>query len=498
MTGLVIVAIIVLLAIILVQLGRLSEVSAVIRGEENVAARQNNRTAIFMLVFLVVFLVYCIASAWMYKDRMLGYGPHSAASAHGGELDSIFNITLFFTGIVFVITHIALFWFSYKYKEDKNRVAYFFPHSLKLEIYWTVIPAIVMAFLVIRGLITWNNVMADVDPEEDYIEIEATGYQFGWDIRYPGADGKLGTKNYKLIKPGINSLGQDWNDEKNHDDFMIGDNIVLPVGKKVRVRITAKDVLHNFYLPHFRVKMDAIPGLPTHFQFTPVKTTEEYRQQLKGYPEWEMPADPEDPEGPKRWETFDFELACAELCGIGHWSMRKRVTIVSEEEYNDWFAQQQSYYMNSIRNTDEDPFKGQLLSIEAANRSRELKSEWQSAMDAESLSTIRLKNVFFDNNAATLKDDSKYELDEIARLLRANTNVKVEFGGHTDSNGDENYNMDLSERRATAVVNYLSAKGVNTSSMSSKGYGELNPVEDNATEEGRAANRRTELKIISK
>jgi len=498
MLGLVIIAIVILLAVILVQLGRLSEVSAVIRGEEQAEAQQNNRTAVFMVVFLVIFLIYCVVSAWMYKDRMLGYGPHAAASAHGGELDSIFNVTLVLTGIVFVATHIALFWFSYKYRENKNRIAYFFPHSLKLEIYWTVIPAIVMAFLVIRGLIVWNNTMADVAPGEEHIEIEATGYQFAWEVRYPGADGKIGTKNFRLIELGTNSIGQDWTDEKNHDDFFVGDELVLPVGKKVRVRITSRDVLHNFYLPHFRVKMDAIPGLPTHFIFTPIKTTAEYRQELKNYPEYQELSDPTDPESPQRWEVFDYELACAELCGTGHWSMRKRLTIVSEEEYEKWLDTQQSYYMNFIRNTEDDPYKGKLLSIEAANRAKELNYEWSTAIKSDDLSTIRLKNVFFDTGSAALKDDSKYELDEIAKLMKANTNVKVEFGGHTDSQGDDAANMNLSKLRATSVQDYLVGKGVSSSSITSRGYGELSPVDVNDTAEGRQNNRRTELRIISK
>jgi len=498
MTALVIIAILVLLAVILVQLGRLSEVSAVIRGEELAEEQQNNRTAFYMLIFLVVFLVFCVVSAWMYKDRMLGYGPHEAASAHGGGLDGLFNVTLFFTGIVFVLTHIALFWFSYKYKEDKNRIAYFFPHSTKLEVVWTVIPAIVMIYLVVQGLIAWNNTMADIKPGEEHIEIEATGYQFAWDVRYPGADGKIGTKNYKLIDTGSNPLGQDWTDEKNHDDFFIGDELVLPVGKKVRVRITSKDVLHNFYLPHFRVKMDAIPGLPTHFVFTPIKTTEEYRQTLKDYPEWQQLDDPSDPESPQRWEVFDYELACAELCGTGHWSMRKRLTIVSKEEYDAWFAQQQSYYMQNVRNTEDDPYKGQLLGMEIKNRSREIKAEFQSAMTSEESSIIRLKNVFYESGSANLKMDSKYELNEIAQILKSNSNVRVELGGHTDSVGDDAFNLDLSQRRAKSVVDYLRGQGVTPSNLVGKGYGENSPIETNDTEEGRQINRRTELRIISK
>ena len=104
-------------------------------------------------------------------------------------------------------------------------------------------------FLVVGGLDVWNEAMADVEPGEEVIEFEATGYQFAWALRYPGEDGKLGTRDYTKIN-GVNSLGQVWTDEKNLDDLMV-DEIVLPKGKKVRVRIIARDVLHNFYLPHF-------------------------------------------------------------------------------------------------------------------------------------------------------------------------------------------------------------------------------------------------------
>ena len=114
MTGLIVIITIILLAVIVLQIGRLSEIAERIRGEEEVQTQKNNRTAMWCLVFLVGFLIFCVVSAWIYKDRMLGYGPHAAASAHGGSLDGLFNVTLIYTGIVFVLTHIALFWFSYK------------------------------------------------------------------------------------------------------------------------------------------------------------------------------------------------------------------------------------------------------------------------------------------------------------------------------------------------------------------------------------------------
>jgi outer membrane protein OmpA-like peptidoglycan-associated protein len=136
--------------------------------------------------------------------------------------------------------------------------------------------------------------------------------------------------------------------------------------------------------------------------------------------------------------------------------------------------------------------------MEIKNRSREIKAEFQSAMTSEESTIIRLKNVFFESGSSNLKMDSKYELNEIAQILKSNSNVKVELGGHTDSVGDDAFNLDLSQRRAKSVVEYLQGQGVSSSNLISKGYGENSPIESNDTEEGRQINRRTELRIISK
>lgn len=361
MTALIIILCITLLIIVAVQIGKISELAQKIRGEEEVEQESNNRSAYGMLLFLVAFLVFCIVTALYYRNYMLGYGPHESASEHGGKIDSIFNITLVITGIVFIITHIALFWFAYKYRAQKGKKVLYIPHDNKLEVIWTIVPAVVMTILVVGGLDAWNEIMADVNEDEDYMEIEATGYQFAWDIRYPGADGVLGARNYKLITA-TNPIGQDWTDVKNLDDIK-PDEIVLPVGMKVRVRITSRDVLHNFYLPHFRVKMDAVPGMPTYFVFTPKITTEEYRAELKKYPEYQGPALAEEPDGPRLWEAFNYELACAELCGSSHFSMRRIVRIVTQDEYDAWIKTQNSFFLTSIRNTDDDPYNGKALPI---------------------------------------------------------------------------------------------------------------------------------------
>lgn len=356
-----IIASLVLLAVILVQIGKITEIAGKLRGEEDMQMRSNAFHARLGVLFMVGFLVFVIVSFMYYKNSMLGYGPHTAASEHGVWIDNTFNVTMAVTGIVFFITHILLFWFAYQYRERTGHKATFYPHNNMLEMIWMGIPAVVMTFLVIGGLSVWNRSMADI-PEDlsledgEYIEVEATGLQWQWILRHPGNDRVLGERYYKNIT-GLNPLGQLWDDERNLDDIHPSE-LVLPVDVPVRVRIIARDVLHNFYLPHFRVKMDAVPGLPTYFVFTPTTTTEEYRQRLKDYPEWQAPS--ADDEKKQRWETFNYELACAELCGRGHFSMKRIVRIVEMDEYMEWVAGQKSYYSTTIQGTAEDTAKGVL------------------------------------------------------------------------------------------------------------------------------------------
>ena len=495
MTGLVIIGIIILIFIVVVQIGKVSELASQLKDAQEVEERNNYAVGRWLVVFMVAFLIFTVASAIYYKDWMLGYGPQHSASAHGGELDNLFNTTLIFTGIVFFLTQIALFWFSYKYRGRENNKASFISHNNTLELWWSVIPAIVMCGLVAKGLVAWNKVMADVKEGEEYIEIEATGQQFGWLLRYPGPDGVLGARDYKLIT-GINVLGQDWTDEKNLDDIHPTE-IVLPVGTKVRVRITAKDVLHNFYLPHFRVKMDAVPGLPTYFVFTPIKTTEEYREELRQSGKFDFPFDETDPESPPYWKMFNYELACAELCGTGHWSMKRTVRIVSQEEYEAWLSEQNSYYLTSVRGTNDDPNVGKLLDVEIRQRAEEFMTDFESALNAESPDEriVRLRYVQFETGSANLTPLSIYELNNVISVLRDNPELNIELSGHTDNTGDPESNLDLSQRRADAVLNYLVENGVNLARLSSVGYGENLPIDTNETDAGRQNNRRTEIRL---
>lgn len=313
------IAAVVLIAVIVFQISKTGELLSVLKGlgQGEVSDDTNRFASLFWIAFLVLGMIGIGWSILAFKSRFLP----EAASVHGVEIDSLFNLTLFFTGVVFIITHILLFYFAYRYRGTKNGKAYYYPHNNKLELVWTVIPAIVLTVLVIFGIKAW---FATTGPApDDALIVEATAQQFNWTIRYPGKDHKLGKREFEAIAAD-NPLGIVWSDEACHDDF-IATEIHLPVNKPVLFKLGAKDVLHSFFLPHFRVKMDCVPGIPTQFWLTPTITTAQMREKLGD-------------------ENFNFILACAELCGQGHWNMRMNVIISTEEEYKQWVAEHQSVY----------------------------------------------------------------------------------------------------------------------------------------------------------
>lgn len=277
----------------------------------------NNLNSNLMVGFIFIGLVLAIFYSFYFQPLYLP----EASSDHGIEIDKMFNLTLAVTGIVVLITHLVLLYFVYKYRWSANRRALYYPDNNKLEMMWTIAPAIVLTVLVLDGTKNWNAIMQP--PPADAVEIELTGKQFAWNIRYAGTDNKFGKTNFKLISA-ENELGFDWEDGAGKDDVMPGE-IYMPVNKSVLLKIRARDVLHSVYLPHFRVKMDAVPGMPTQFCFTPNKTTKEMRDKLGN-------------------ENFNYELACTEICGRGHFSMKKTVVVVTEEEYNEWLRKQKPYF----------------------------------------------------------------------------------------------------------------------------------------------------------
>lgn len=491
MTTLIVFICLALLLLIIVQISRVRDLSKQLRGREEVEKQSTASTGRGLLLFTAVFLIAASASALYYKNWMLGFGPLEAASIHGQAIDNITYWTLGVTYAAFILTHIFLFYYAYSYRQRAGHKAKYISHNNTVELLWTGIPAIVMTFLVVGGLDVWNETMDDVPLEEAYIEVEATGYQFAWQMRYPGPDGLLGRKDYRLIT-GANQLGIDWTDPKSHDDILVND-VTLPVDQKIRVRITAKDVLHDFYLPHFRVKMDAVPGLPTYFIFTPTKTTKEWRRDLSQYEEYQE-LDPDAQNGEMLWETRNFELACAELCGIGHWSMARTVTILNQDNFDKWYSEQSSYYEANIKGTDDDP----LFMAEIKERNENFRAEVENALSTSSNddNVITLENVTFESDSSVLTEESQYQLDNLISLLDGREKLAATLMGHTDNTGDAEANRILSESRARAVRDYLVEGGIDPERVDFTGYGADRPVTTNETEEGRSQNRRTELYII--
>lgn len=500
MTAFIVLAIVVLLVVVSVQIGKISELSANIRGEEAAEHDSNRFNASFGVYFMIGFLIFCVGSAWYYKNYMIGYGALPHASIHGESIQEIFNITLFFTGIVFVLTHIALFWFAYKFAAKKGRKVLFMPDNHTLEKWWTGIPAVVMCGLVIFGLVAWNEATADVKQGEDFVEIEATAHQYAWELRYPGKDKVLGEKYFRNIVPGINDVGVNYNDPASHDDIYLssGDEIVLPKGRKVRVRITAQDVLHNFGMPHFSVKMDAIPGLPTYFVFTPTMTTEEYRSNLKKYKEYQTPYDETEPNGAKKWEAFNFELACQELCGKGHFSMRRIVKIVEPEDYEKWLETKTAFFPDNI---EAKVKSGEYTWYKVAGETKPAAPAEFSAAAVETAKAgdvLNLKHVNFATGSAVLTPESAQELGLVVEAMTKNATMTVEVSGHTDNVGDPLKNQTLSEARAKSVADFVTKRGIDAKRMLAVGFGDTKPLADNATAEGKQQNRRTEFKILTK
>jgi cytochrome c oxidase subunit 2 len=250
------------------------------------------------------------------------------------------NLTIAVTGVVFLITQVLLFWFSYKYQEKENRKPFFFPHNNTMEIVWTVVPAIVLSILVVIGLRNWFIFTGD--PPKNSLVVEVTGMQFGWIYRYPGQDNEFGKRYYRNIDPGTNSLGLIWADNTAmnqkadpaaFDDIVVTTTMKVIKGRPVKLIIGSRDVIHDVGLPHFRMKMDAVPGIPTTLWFTPKYTTAEMKEKTGN-------------------SSFEYELSCDQMCGNGHYSMKGIVDVVTEEEYNKWIATQKPYYYGAFPEKD--------------------------------------------------------------------------------------------------------------------------------------------------
>lgn len=326
MSGLIITTLVILVFIVIYQIAKASEYTTILRGEKQVAAKTNRLIAWLLLLFFI-FGIVGIYQCHVYLMPMMLPVP---ASDHGESYEFMLKWTLYITGIVFVLTHIVLFYYIFRYQYSEKRKALFYPHNSKLEILWTTIPAIVLIILGVVGLRDWFVVTGP--PPSNAMVVQIVGKQFNWVIRYPGPDGILGKTDFRLISDATNVLGLDWNDPAAKDDIIIQNGEMhLVKGTPVQLVVDSRDVIHDVGLPHFRMKVDAVPGITTTMWFTPTITTDSMKTITKN-------------------PDFVYEIACDQLCGNGHYSMRGTVVVQSKAAFNAWLGSQGSYY-SSVQTT---------------------------------------------------------------------------------------------------------------------------------------------------
>src|SRR5215469_15350908 len=231
------------------------------------------------------------------------------ASAAAGWIDGQFKLTYIIMGIIFVAAQMSLGYLVWRYRETPKSPPVAYSHgNTTLEVIWTVLTAVLFIGLNLMGSRVWASERWDAAPAGS-TQVEVTGMQFAWYFRYPGPDGKYGATSPKLMDPssgGEAAVGLDTSDAAAKDDVVTG-TMYLPVNREVDISLRSVDVIHSFFVPSLRFKQDAVPGLNIHMHFKPTAIGE-------------------------------YEIACAELCGLGHYKMHGMVHVVSQEDFDKWLA----------------------------------------------------------------------------------------------------------------------------------------------------------------
>ena len=385
------VTILIILAIVLTsfaiwQLVRVFEGTSKLKDDSSFVPTdaENSYQGKMMFLFMLGYFAFF---AWLYIEYVPLLLPESA-SEHGVLLDQLLGFNFLIITIVFVVTHVFLFYFAYKYTFSKDRKAYFYTHSNKLELLWTTVPAVFLAVIIVYGLSAWIDI-TDEAPENS-LTIELYPKQFDWTARYSGMDSTLGASNYNMIST-FNPLGVITNgsvaqmqaelkadivyyqeelektpkggikDEEltesiakrkrqlervasfeglnaaslvsGDDDILVKSEFYVPRGKSVEFIFRSRDVIHSAYMPHFRSQMNCVPGMTTTMNFIPTITTEEMRAKTNN------------PE-------FEYMLLCNKICGAAHYNMKMVIKVVEQEEYNKWISEQKTFN-ESIQPADE-------------------------------------------------------------------------------------------------------------------------------------------------
>ena len=248
-------------------------------------------------------------------------GLPALASTHGGQIDGMIGWVHVFMLILFVGWGGFFAYTLVRFRRSRHPVASYTGVKTHTSSYLEGGVALVEAILLFAFSIPlWAARVDHVPSQSEALVVEVTGEQFAWNIHYAGADGVFGRTDIKLLDLQENPLGLDRSDPASKDDVTTLNQLYLPVNKPIVVRLRSKDVIHSFNIPEFRVKQDAVPGFTIPVWFIPNITTAEMRTRT-GNPE------------------FQYEIACAQLCGLGHYRMRGFVTVQSPEEFQKWMEE---------------------------------------------------------------------------------------------------------------------------------------------------------------
>jgi cytochrome c oxidase subunit 2 len=249
----------------------------------------------------------------------LGLPP--LATAHGGQIDNLIGWIHIFMLILFVGWGGFFLYAIIRFRQSRNPVADYKGVTSHRSTYLEIGVAVVEAVLLIGFAIPlWATRVEGLPPENEALVVQVTGEQFAWNVHYPGADRVFGRTDISLLDLQSNPLGLDRSDPAAMDDVTTVNQLNLPVNRSIIVRLRSKDVIHSFGVPEFRVKQDAIPGLTIPIWFVPTITTADMRTQTGN-------------------ANFQYEIACAQLCGLGHARMRGFVTVQSAEEFQTWLEE---------------------------------------------------------------------------------------------------------------------------------------------------------------
>ena len=230
-------------------------------------------------------------------------------ASNWGSIDDTIILTFWVTGAVFIAVCLFMAYCVWRFRYEENRKAEYKPENAKLEWALTIFTTLGVIALLAPGLIVWNKFVTVPD---DAVDIEVMAQQWFWNYRLPGKDGILGTTDIRNITD-ENPFGINLDDINGYDDILIqADDLHILINQPVKINLRSIDVLHDFYVPQFRAKMDMVPGVVTYYWFTPIK-------------------------------TGNFEILCAEYCGTGHYAMRGRVLVDEESDYQQWLNEQMTY-----------------------------------------------------------------------------------------------------------------------------------------------------------